>query len=322
MAGTSPAMTKEYQVMSVDQESGRIENDRAASGLAGNPYLLLAMASLFWSGNHIVGRAIAGIVPPIGISAARWLLPAIVLWPFARPHLARDWPRIKSHWRLLLFLGVTGGAIFTVGQYVGLQYTTALNVSVLNSFAPVVIVACGAAIFGDRLKLRQYIGITTSFCGVLAIVTKLESRTLLDLTLNRGDVIIVANMALVGVYTTYLRLLPPLHWLSFIFVFALISGVCTLPFAVWEHVSGYAFQLTSLTIFAVLYVAIFPSVISYAAYTRGIEQIGPNRAGPFLHLIPLYSALFASIFLGEQLMAYHAAGFVLILTGVWLAARK
>jgi drug/metabolite transporter (DMT)-like permease len=308
--------------MSVEQESVRGKDARAASGIGGNPYILLAMASLFWSGNHIVGRAIAGLVPPIGISAARWLLPAIVLWPFAKPHLERDWPRIKSHWRLLLFLGVSGGAIFTVGQYVGLQYTTALNVSVLNSLSPVVIVACGALIFRDRLKWLQIAGIATSLCGVLAIVTKLEPRTLLDLAFNRGDIIIVANMALIGVYSSYLRRLPPLHWLSFIFVLALVSAVCTLPFAVWEHFSGFVFQPNWPTVFAVLYVAIFPSVIGFAAWTRGIELIGSNHAGPFLHLIPLYSALFASIFLGEQLMAYHAAGFFLILTGVWLAARK
>src|SRR5438477_8596761 len=135
--------------MSVDQQAR--EDARATGGLAGNPYILLALASLFWSGNHIIGRAIAGHVPPVGVSTARWLLPAIVLWPFARPHLLREWPTIRAHWRLLLFLGITGGAIFTVGQYVGLQYTTALNVSVLNSLAPVVIVACGAAIFRHRL---------------------------------------------------------------------------------------------------------------------------------------------------------------------------
>src|SRR5258706_8157485 len=198
--------------MSVDREAADKENART-SGLIGNPYILLALAGLFWSGNHIVGRAIAGLVPPVGISAARWLLPAIVLWPFAKPHLERDWPRIKAHWRLLLFLGISGGAIFTVGQYVGLQYTTALNVSVLGSLTPVFIVACGALIFRDHLKWLQIAGIATSLCGVLAIVTKLEARTLLDLAFNRGDIIIVANMALMGVYSSYLRRLPPLHWL-------------------------------------------------------------------------------------------------------------
>jgi len=305
--------------MTVEQET---VEQRAEVVPAGNPYLLLALASLCWSGNHVVGRAIAGHVPPVGVSALRWILPAIVLWPFAKPHLLREWPILRAHWRLLLFLGVTGGAIFTVGQYVGLQYTTALNVSVLNSLTPVVIVACGALLFSDRLKLRQLLGIGISFCGVIVIVTKLDPQALLNLTFNKGDIVIVANMALVGVYTTYLRELPRIHWLSFIFVFALISGVCTLPFAVWEHASGYAFQATWLTLFSVLYVATFPSVLAYAAYTRGIEIIGPNRAGPFLHLIPLYSAVLASAFLGERLMAYHAVGFALILTGVWLAARK
>ena len=142
------------------------------------------------------------------------------------------------------------------------------------------VVACGALIFYDRLKWLQIIGIATSLCGVLAIVTKLEPRTLLDLAFNRGDIIIVANMALMGVYSSYLRRLPPLHWLSFIFVLALISALCTLPFALWEHFSGFVFQPTWPTVFAVLYVAIFPSVIAYAAWTRGVELIGTNHAGP------------------------------------------
>src|SRR5262252_759996 len=103
----------------------------------GNAYLVLALASLFWSGNHVLGRAIAGHVPPLGISTLRWLLPALVLGVAAREHLRRDWPLIRRHWRILLLLGLTGGSIFTVLQYVALQYTTALNMSVMNSLAPV-----------------------------------------------------------------------------------------------------------------------------------------------------------------------------------------
>src|SRR3954462_12651225 len=104
-------------------------------------YLLLALASLFWSGNHIVGRAIGGHVPPVAISFLRWLIPLAVLWLIARPHLKREWPAIRRHWIVLVWLGATGGALFTVLQYVGLQYTSALNVSVLNSLVPVLIVA-------------------------------------------------------------------------------------------------------------------------------------------------------------------------------------
>src|SRR5215468_2163019 len=93
-------------------------------------WLLLAFASLCWSGNHVLGRAIEGKVPPLGISTVRWFIPAIVLWPFVRDHMKRDWPVIKSHWGIMLWLGLTGGALFSALQYYGLQRTSALNVSV------------------------------------------------------------------------------------------------------------------------------------------------------------------------------------------------
>jgi drug/metabolite transporter (DMT)-like permease len=295
---------------------------RLSARAAGNPYLLLAAASLFWSGNHVVGRAIAGEVPPVALGMIRWLLPAIFLWPFAKPHLARDWPEIRSHWLLLLFLGVTGGAIFSAGQYIGLQYTTALNTSVLNSLTPVFIVATGALIFRDRLATVQLAGIATSLCGVLAIVTRLDFGSLARLEFNGGDIVIVLNMALFAVYSCFLRFLPKLHWLSFVYAIAVVSTLATLPFALWEHALGRAPQMNGFVLFGVLYVAIFPSVVSYATWTRGVEMIGSNRAGPFLHLVPLYSALLASIFLGERLMAYHILGFGLILGGVFLASQR
>src|SRR6185312_9968718 len=135
--------------------------DRGGRGISrfGNPYLLLAAAALLWSGNHIVGRAIGGHVPPIGVSTIRWLIPAILLWPWVAPHLKRDWPAIRAHWAAMLWLGATGGALFTALQYVGLQYTSALNVSVLNSLVPVLIVATSAALFRDRISPMQLAGI-------------------------------------------------------------------------------------------------------------------------------------------------------------------
>ena len=289
---------------------------------AGNPYLLLALASLFWSGNHVLGRAIAGHVPPFAISTIRWLVPALLLWPFARPHLARDWPLIKRHRAVLLLLGLTGGTIFTALQYIGLQYTTAVNVSVLNSLAPVFIIAIGAALFGDRLAGLQLVGIVTSLCGVLVIIARADVATLAHLQFNWGDIIIVVNMAVAAVYATCLRLRPRIHWLSFLFVLAVISSVGTLPFWFWELLSGQMLQPTLLTFLTLVYVSLFPSIVSYAAWNRGIELIGANRSGPFLHLIPLYSAVLATTFLGESLMIYHVLGFVLILAGVWFASRR
>lgn len=305
-----------------ERETARTPLRRLGVRAFGNPYLLLALASLFWSGNHVLGRAIAGHVPPFAISTIRWLVPALLLWPFAKPHLARDWPLIREHRAVLLLLGLTGGAIFTALQYIGLQYTTAVNVSVLNSLAPVFIIAFGAALFGDRLVGLQLVGIVTSLGGVLVIIARADLTTLANLQFNWGDIIIVVNMAVAAVYATCLRLRPQIHWLSFLFVLAVISSVGTLPFFVWEMLAGAMLQPTLLTVFALAYVSLFPSIGSYAAWNRGIELIGANRSGPFLHLIPLYSAVLASTLLGERLMAYHVLGFIVILVGVWLAARR
>ncbi len=290
--------------------------------LRSNPYLLLALAGLCWSGNHVIGRAVAGQVPPIGLSLMRWLLPALILWPLARPYVLEDWPKIVSHWRVIVLLAFLGGTLFGILQYIGLNYTTALNVSVINSTAPVMIFVAGALLFADRLGALQMGGIGTSLIGVIVIVSRGQLEVLRSLQFNIGDLIILFNQFIWAVYSACLRLRPPLHWMSFTFILSIVASVATLPLYVWEHASGNTFHATWTTMLAVGYVAIFPSVVAFASWNRGVEMIGANRAGAFLHLIPLYSAILASTFLGEELMLYHVLGFALILAGVWLAARK
>ncbi|MGC1917880.1 MAG: DMT family transporter [Pseudolabrys sp.] len=299
-------------------------NDRALtkrSWVHDNPYLLLALAALFWSGNHIVGRAIGGEVPPIGISTVRWLLPTVALGFFAYPHIRRDWPVIRAHWGILLWLGIVGGALFTAGQYIGLQYTTALNVSVLNSLVPVLIILTGGIIFRDRVTTYQFGGILMSSVGVLVIIARGQLSNLQHLQFNWGDIIILFNMMVFAVYAAYLRKRPPMHWLSFIFVFGALSTLATLPFMIWEMAAGITFKPTWLTVFAIVYVSIFPSVLAFAAWNRGVQLIGANRSGPFVHLVPIYTAILGSALLGEHLSAFHVFGFALIITGVWIAAH-
>jgi drug/metabolite transporter (DMT)-like permease len=190
------------------------------------------------------------------------------------------------------------------------------------AMALVLIVAAGAIIFRDRLRLQQIAGILTSLAGVLVIVSRLDFQALAGLQFNGGDLIILFNMAAWAVYSSYLRLKPPIHWLSFLFVLSVASSLMTAPMFICEHVSGFTLQPTLLTFGAVVYVAIFPSVIAMAAWNRGVELIGANRAGPFLHFVPLYSAVLAYPLLGEQLRTYHLIGFILILAGVYSAARR
>jgi drug/metabolite transporter (DMT)-like permease len=290
--------------------------------LFGNAYLLLALASLCWSGNHLMGRAIAGHVPPLTISTLRWLLAAAILYPFVRGHLRRDWPLIREHFGVLIYLALIGGALFGALQFVGLQLTTALNVSVMNSLAPLFMAAAGAAMFRDRLTGGQFAGIVVSLLGVLAIITQLDLAVLAHLTFNVGDLIILFNMLLWGVYSASLRWRPPIHPASFMFMFALISGVAMIPAFAWEYSTGFVLQPTVLTFSAITLVTLSSTIAAFMFWTRGLELIGPNRAGVFLHLIPIYSALLTGALLGEPLRSYHVVGFVLILAGVWCAARR
>lgn len=299
--------------------------DRAATGVtwpaAALPYLLLALAGLCWSGNHVIGRAAAGQAPPFSLGFLRWFVPVLFLTPVAWRHLRRDWPAIRERWLLFAWFGLTGGAIFGAGQYVGLQYTTAVNVSILNSLAPVFIVVAGAVAFRDRFGGLQWFGVACSLMGVMAIVTRGSLQTLTAFQFNAGDLLILFNMAVWAFYSTSLRLGPPVHWLSFVWVLGAVSSLALAPFFLWEQFFGAGFRPTLLTGATVLYVSIFPSVVAFAAWSAGVTAVGSNRSAPMLHLIPLYSVVLAGIFLGERLAWYHVLGFVLIVSGVFLAVR-
>ncbi len=287
-----------------------------------NPYILLALAGLFWSGNHIAGRAAAGHVPPISMAGIRWLIGAALIWPFVHHHVRKDWPVLMACWRVVIPMIIGGGAIFSALQYTALNYTSALNGSIFNSFAPVVIGTAGAVLFRDRFTKLQMAGIAVSLFGVLNIASRGDFQVLRTLTFNFGDILLLINMCVWAIYCACLRLLPKVHPLSFTFALALLTGIILFPGFLWEHFSGYQFQPTWLTFFVMAYVSIFPGVLAYICWNGGQEQLGASRATIFLHLIPVYGVILATLLLGEQLQFFHIIGFAMILTGVWLAARK
>lgn len=298
----------------------RVIPSKAAA--SATPYLLLAFASLCWSGNHVLGRAIAGQVPPFAISTIRWAVPVLLLAPFAMPHLRRDWPEIRANWGIILFLALTGTAVFGVLQYVSLTFTTATNMAVFQSLGPVLIAVAGAVLFRDSLRPLQALGVAVSLTGVLLIVARGQLTTLLELNLNIGDLIALFNMALWGVYSASVRKRPRIHWLSFTFMLATISVAVMAPFFLWEHLSGIQLQPTWATLGALAYAGFFPSLMAIICWNRGVEMIGSNRAGATMHLMAIFGALLAWMLLGERLYSFHLAGFGLILAGVWLTARK
>ncbi|MCL4766220.1 MAG: DMT family transporter [Hyphomicrobiaceae bacterium] len=296
---------------------------RLADRAFNNAFLLLSLMALFWAGNQVLGRAVAGHVPPVALSFVRWSLASLIVLPFAWPHLRRDWPAVRANWRFLAFLGVVGGGAFNTLQYIGLNYTTALNSLVLNSTGPILIAIACVILFRDRLTATQISGTLLSMAGVLVVVSRGEVELLSTLSLNRGDLLILFAMAITGVYTACLRLRPEIHWITFLFCQFLASGLFNAPLVLIEALAfGKTLQPTLFTVLAIGYVAIFPSILAYICFTRGVELIGGVRAGIFLHLIPFFGALLAIGLLGEPLAGFHVLGFVLILSGVALTSRK
>jgi len=296
---------------------------RLAEYTFNNAYLLLSAMALFWAGNQVLGRAVAGHIPPVAFAFLRWSLATVFVLPFAMPYLRRDWPVVRETWPMLAFLGVTGGGAFNTLQYIGLNYTTALNSLVLNSTGPVLIAIACVFLFNDRITHRQIIGTLISLAGVLVVVSRGDLGALLTLTLNRGDLLILLGMVITAIYTAYLRLRPRIEWITFLFWMFLASAVFNLPLVLIEiFVFEKVVQPTLFTLLAIGYVSIFSSILAYLFFARGVDLIGGVRAGIFMHLVPLFGALLAIWLLEEPLALFHVVGFALILAGVTLTSRK
>jgi drug/metabolite transporter (DMT)-like permease len=285
-------------------------------------WTLLILANLFWAGNIVLGRGVAGLVPPIALAYWRWTGAFLVAVGFAWPYLKRDAPSLLRHWRMMLLLSATGVASYNTMSYIGLASTTALNVLLLQSAGPLIIILWAFALFGERPTIWQSTGVAVSLLGVAIIAAHGSVETLLQLSLNPGDVWILAAIAISGLYAALFRRRPQTHPLSFLVATMGIGSIMILPFYVWETVQGGRIHGGAPAWVAMAYTAVFPSFIAYLFFNRGIELIGSARAGQSWHLMPLLGSILAVVFLGESFHAYHAFGIALIGVGIVLASIK
>jgi drug/metabolite transporter (DMT)-like permease len=288
-----------------------------------SPYLLLTLTPLFWSYNWIIGRALHNDIPPMGMTFFRWLFAILILAPFALRPLKRDWPVVRAHWKTMLLLGSIGVGTHNALAYLGLNYTTATNGVILNSFIPVMIIAMAWIFFRERLGPLQLAGVAVSLCGVLAILSQGSLEVVAAFSLNGGDLFVILSMAMWSLYTILLRRRPPgLNMLSFLFVLAVVGDLVVLPFWIGEMALGKYVAWTPTTLAAMLSVALFSSVLAYIFWNQGVEQVGAPVAGLFIHLMPVFGVILAWLFLDERLRVYHVAGIALILTGIALTTRR
>lgn len=288
-----------------------------------SPYLLLSLTSLFWAANWVVGRAMRNDMPPVAMGFWRWAIALLILLPYAAPELKRKWHVVRANWLTLTLLGLLGAVAFNTLIYVGLQYTAATNGVLFNSITPILIILMSWAVTRERISRLQACGVLLSLTGVLAIVARGDPASLAAFQFNRGDLWLITAMVLWAMYTIVLRRRPPeLSAVGFLAAMLLLGLPFLLPVYLWELAERGAFALTPATGAALAYYGTIPSIVAYLFWNRGVAQVGPNKAGLFVHLMPLFGALLAVIFLGERLHAYHYAGAVLIFSGIWLTTRR
>ena len=213
---------------------------------------------------------------------------------------------------MMLLLSATGIATYNTMSYIGLASTTALNVLLLQSAGPLIIIVWAFALFGERPTPWQSAGVLLSLIGVATIAAHGSLETLLHLTLNPGDVWILVAMVIYGIYAAMFRVRPAAHPMSFLVATMGIGSLMILPFYLWEIAQGGRIEGGPPAWLAMAYIAVFPSFIAYLFFNRGIELIGAARAGQSWHLMPVFGSILAVLFLGETFYLYHAIGIALI----------
>jgi drug/metabolite transporter (DMT)-like permease len=286
------------------------------------PYLLLILAVFLWSVNFIVGRAVRLDVPPIGLAFWRWSGASLLIFFPALRHLKKDWKQVRKNLPILLLLSTTGIAVFNTLVYMGLQRTIVINAVLMQSMMPVLIVAMSFLFFRERIYRLQALGIALSLFGALSIILKGDPSLLGSLSINLGDLLIFLAVICYASYSVMLRRRPAIHPLSFVAITFVTGSAMLLPLYLWESFAVRPMHWDATTVGAVCYVAIFPSIISFICFNRGVELVGANRAGLFLHLMPVFGSIMAIAFIGESLRWYHCTGIGLIAIGIVLATRK
>lgn len=288
-----------------------------------NPYLLLTLTVLSWSGNMVVGRAIRGDVPPLTLAFWRWVIAFLLVLPLALPHLRTQWPLLKQGWKAIIVLGLLGVGGYNTFAYLALRDTTATNAALLNSFIPIVTIAISWAFLGKHLRRIEGVGVLISLCGALTIVSHGNIDTLIHLNLNIGDLWMLAAVAVWAVYTVGLAWRPAgVHPMLMLAAMTLVGLLALAPACAWEMAQGRHVNWQPSAFAALAYVGIFPSFIGYIFYNRGVAEVGANKASLFIHLMPVFGTLLSAVFLGEVPYWYHYLGITLIFGGIWLTMKK
>tara|TARA_B100000795_G_scaffold151528_1_gene113532 strand:- start:707 stop:1597 length:891 start_codon:yes stop_codon:yes gene_type:complete len=287
-------------------------------------YTMLLLATLFWAGNFIIGKiAFLENVPPFSLTFFRWLLVWLILIPFTYKELFKYKKVIFKNTPLLFFLGLTSVGLFNSFIYNALNFTQVINASLFNAVIPAAIILFCFLFKLDQTNKYQLMGLVLTIFGILSIITKLDLNILLTLNFNKGDLLMIGAVITWGIYSAFLKKKKfEVSLLTFVHILCTFGLLALIPQFLYEFMQGQTVTVNSTFIYSILYLAVFPSIGSYYCWAGAVSIIGANRAGIFLSLIPLFSAIMAILFFHEKFQFYHFIGSILTLFGLFLSNKK
>ncbi len=287
-------------------------------------YLLLILTTFFWSGNFIVGKA-ASIyeIPPFSLNFYRWFFACLILMPFTIKELIKKKDYIFANIGFFIILGITSITIFNSIVYYSLYYTQVISGVLMISTIPVWIIFISSLLKIEKTNLFQIFGVILSLIGVIFIISKANIDILKNLKFNKGDLTMIVAMFSWAIYSALLKKKKyEISQITLLQIVIICGLIFLIPIYFIEMNMGYLIKLEKPFYLTLTYVVIFPGLASFFFWIKGISLIGANRAGIFLHLMPIFGAIMAMIIFDEKFMIYHFLGALFIIAGITLSNKK
>ena len=289
--------------------------------LKNSPYLLLIFPPLFWAGNVVLGRGVNQIIPPVTLAFWRWTVALLVLLPLTWRRVRNDWQVIRANWGILLLLSFLGIACFNTMLYTSVHTTTAINGAIIQTSMPAWIVVLALILYKERIGGIQSLGVLICIAGAFSIITHGDLSFFSSLKVVEGDIWMMTAVVLYALYSIFLRKRPQMDDLSLVTITFALGALMLLPLYIWEFSTVGGVVINRIVLGSVLYVAIFPSILAYLCWNRGVELVGASTAGLYINFTPLFASVLAVFLLGESLEIYHLIGALMIVGGMILYNR-
>jgi len=285
---------------------------------------LLVLATLFWSGNFIVGKfATLFQIPPLSLNVFRWISVWIILLPFTYNEIINHTPAIKKNWFVISFMGVITISTFNSVVYFALNYTQVINAVLVLAAIPAATIIFSSLLNVEKTNLLQMTGLLLSIIGIGTIISSGEIDRIISLSFNKGDLWMLVCVISWALYSTLLKK-NKFEFSQFTLIQLMVTAgiIFLIPQYFYERSIDLEITFNTAFFLILFYVVIFPAIAAYYCWQKGIQIIGPNRASMFIQLMPLFSAVMAIIIFNEQFEFYHLMGAIFILTGIYLSNRK